>query len=92
MKALITILLVLPCFAYGQQCSVTGDCIGFSLDMQTVATEKDCLAHCKNTTNCQWYSFENKTLSCNALYNCQQVSNHTLKFDLMPTILYDIAM
>jgi hypothetical protein len=72
------ILLVLPALALAQQCSVPGDCIGFSLDMQTVASEKDCLKHCRNTTNCQWYSFDNKTLSCNVLYNCQQVGESEL--------------
>ncbi len=71
-KHLITLLI--PTLALGQhQCSIQGDCIGFSLGQDYLLTERQCLEFCKANEGCQWYSYDKANGFCNALLNCQQV-------------------
>ncbi len=68
------LLLLLPALTLGQhQCSVPGDCIGFSLSQDYLATERQCLEFCKATPDCQWYSHDAGSGFCNALLNYQLV-------------------
>ncbi len=54
-----------------QLCNVPGTCVGFNIGtIAGVSDPYECLGHCKDTTDCNWYTSNPDILSCTLYSTC----------------------
>ena len=63
--------LLLP-FSLGQECFVKGECHGQLVGIAPSDGENDCLATCKNTTDCYWFTWDPVGV-CNLFLICDEL-------------------
>ena len=75
LQSLIVITFSLT-FTAALHCDITGKCTNSNLvgfDKKNSSTE--CLKFCKSLNNCQWYTFNTETNSCEGFANCKVFSS-----------------
>jgi len=56
------------------ECEIQGECNGkIAHEYDSVNTTEDCIKLCKNTSNCNWFTFHKDVLLCNLFETCFDV-------------------
>ena len=51
-------------------CWVPGRCEGYLVDLSMTSNQEDCLAHCKDLSNCKWFTYDEAHRSCAIFSAC----------------------
>ncbi len=76
-RLLFPLVLLWPCLSLGQQCGILGDCLGFSLSIKVLDSERSCLDHCNAVEGGEWYTYDASDGFCNVLDSCHEVLIYT---------------
>ena len=58
-----------------QQCGLIGQCQGNTLLPGFFSSKSDCIQFCKDTTDCEWYSYDFQDNFCLTLTNCTSLDD-----------------
>ena len=67
------LLAILVSQTQAQQCNVNGQCIGEFIGGLYSEDSYDCLAACKNTSGCLWFTANEKESVCGLFSSCDEI-------------------